>query len=458
MQAIVDNDIIIRDCTTKFERVLRDALEFENPEYYKKRERGLWVGDTPSTIRLYTRQGRDYIIPFGMLPTVFKNKQSFESIVNRIQPPESVDYQSGISLYDYQENAVEVALRKKQGIIIAPCGAGKTQIGLELAARIGGRTLWLTHTHDLLSQSMERAQALYGLNKSEYGTITAGKVNVGNVITFATVQTMSKIDLPNYRNCWDVIIVDEAHHVAGTPTRLMMFYKVISNLSARYKYGLTATPIRSDGLTPCMYALLGEKVCEIGREATQATTCKVKVRINQTNYSPDMNVIFNPDGTLNHTSLITDLIENQERNAQIVEDAVTKAGRCLILTDRINHINILYDLLKRHTDKIKALSGDVSKRERKQALQELESGQIDILIATYALAREGLDVPNLRYLIMATPKKDEATVTQAAGRVARIAPNKTYGMIIDYEDNMYMLKRWTRERISIYRNLGYELQ
>ena len=458
MRAIVDNEITITNCTANFERVLRDALEFDNPEYYKKQERGLWTGNTPSKIRLYTRNGNNIIIPFGMLPTVFKNKQSFEFILNYIQPPENHDYQSGISLYDYQENAVEAAFRKKQGIIIAPCGAGKTQIGLELAARIGCRTLWLTHTHDLLIQSMERARGLYGLTESEFGTITAGKVNIGNTITFATVQTMSKLDLPNYRNCWDVIIVDEAHHVAGTPTRLMMFYKVISNLSARFKYGLTATPKRSDGLTPCMYALLGEKICEIDREAVQSTTCKVKVIINSTKYEPDISEIINPDGTLNYTSLITDITESAERNTQIVQDAVTRAGRCLILTERVKHINILYDLLKRHTDKIKALSGGVSKKERKEALRQLESGQIDILIATYALAREGLDVPNLRYLIMATPKKDESTVTQAAGRVARIAIGKTHGCIIDYEDSFGMLKSWTRKRMNIYRNLGYELQ
>ena len=458
MNAIVSNEIVISDCTPKFERVLRDAIEFDNPEYYKKLNRGLWVGNTPSTIRLYTKSGNDIIVPFGMLPEIFRHKEDFKTLVNGIQPAETIDYKSNISLYDYQEDAVEEALRKKQGIIIAPCGAGKTQIGLGIAARIGGRTLWLTHTQDLLVQSMERAKSLYGLNASEYGTITSGKINIGSAITFATVQTMSKIDLPNYRDCWDVIIVDEAHHVAGSPTKLMMFYKVISNLSARYKYGLTATPKREDGLTPCMYALLGEKICEIDREAVRSKTCKVEVTINQTNYAPDMNKIINPDGTLNYIALVTDITENPERNAQIVHDAVTRAGRCLILTDRVRHISILNELIKPHTGKIRALSGSVTKQERKRALDELESGEIDILIATYALAREGLDVPSLKYIIMATPQKNETTVTQAAGRVARIAPGKTYGSIIDYEDNFGMLRSWTRKRINIYRNLGYELQ
>lgn len=73
--------------------------------------------------------------------------------------------------------------------------------------------MWLTHTADLLSQSRERA-ARY-MDKSMIGTITEGKVNIGSGITFATVQTMCKLDLAQYRDMWDVIIVDECHRVAG---------------------------------------------------------------------------------------------------------------------------------------------------------------------------------------------------------------------------------------------------
>ena len=109
-----------------------------------------------------------------------------------------------------------------------PCGSGKTQTALEMVARLGKRTLWLTHTQDLLTQSMNRAKSCFNLPLSEYGTITAGKVNVGNAITFATVQTMCNIDLKQLKDCFDVIIVDECHKCVGTPTNMMMFYKVLN--------------------------------------------------------------------------------------------------------------------------------------------------------------------------------------------------------------------------------------
>ena len=134
-------------------------------------------------------------------------------------------------------------------------------MGLEIVARIGGRALWLTHTQDLLNQSMTRAKSVLG--NIGQGTITEGKVNCGDGITFATVQTLSKIDLTEHRDYWDVIICDECHHAAGSPTKVTQFYKVLSNLKALYKIGLTATPKRADGLEESMFALLGDIIYEV---------------------------------------------------------------------------------------------------------------------------------------------------------------------------------------------------
>lgn len=454
MIAYVSENIRISDYTPEVERLFCKPLTFDNPEYYKKLNRGLWTGNTPREIRLYERQGRDLILPFGMLPEVFKKRNLFESVQNGFKCPTTNDYKSSIVPYPYQENAIQAALNARQGIVVAPCGAGKTQIGLEIVARLGGRTLWLTHTHDLLKQSMDRAKSVFGLDASEYGTITAGKVDIGSAITFATVQTMVKLDLPKYRECWDVIVVDEAHHVAGTPTKLMMFYKVISNLSARYKFGLTATPERSDGLTPCMFALIGPKLYEITREDVRETTCPVDVEIRQTDYTPDIDAVTNPDGTLNYAAFITAITQDIERTFQIASDAQQCAGSVLILTDRVEHIKAL-----------KAILGDCSvalmadrKRERVAAIEKLTNGEAKILIATFALAREGLDIPSLRNVIFATPQKNEQIITQAAGRVARKADGKEFGLIIDYEDAFGMLRGWQKSRNRIYKKLGFTLR
>lgn len=86
------------------------------------------------------------------------------------------------------------------------------------------------------------------MDPSLMGTITGGKVSIGKGITFANIQTMACLDLSQYKDEWDVIICDECHRISGTPTRMSQYSKVLNTLSARHKYGLSATVHRADGL------------------------------------------------------------------------------------------------------------------------------------------------------------------------------------------------------------------
>lgn len=162
------------------------------------------------------------------------------------------------------------------GILQSPAGSGKTQIGIALACSMRLKTLWLTHTKDLLTQSKNRA-AQY-IDKSLLGTITEGKVNIGETMTFATIQTMCKVDLNQYRDTWDCIIVDECHRVAGTPTAVTQFSKVLNTLRARHKYGLSATVHRADGLIKATYAMLGHVIYTVPDEAVKSRVMMVDVQ------------------------------------------------------------------------------------------------------------------------------------------------------------------------------------
>lgn len=459
MEAIVGEEIIIKNCTPSAKKFFEQKLTIDNPEYYKRLNQGRWVGKTPKTLSLMRRDGDDIIVPFGMLKEVFRRRVAFDNIINTFCEPERVSYDSKIVPYPYQEEAIKNAVKAKQGVIVAPCGAGKTQIGLEIAARVGGKTLWLTHTADLLNQSMSRCR-LYmdGLKDDDYGTITGGKIDIGKVITFATVQTMNRMDLQKVKDVWDCIIVDECHHVVGTPTQLMMFYHVISSLKARYKYGLTATPKRTDGLQESMFATIGPKICEIDSECLKETTCPVMVKIRRTMYSPDIDWILTPDGTISYPRFLSDIIANEQRNNQIVEDVKNAEGSCLILTDRIQHIETLRSKLDKEGVSCIGMSAAktaTAKKSREHALRRLKDGEVKVLIATYALAKEGLDLPELRNLFFATPQKNDVIVTQACGRVARRSGDKLMGILYDYEDAFSMLNSWQRKRSSIYKRLGY---
>lgn len=454
----VGKEIVIRNPTKDMVSRLAHALTFANPEYIKKERMGLWTGNTPRTICLMWRRGDEVGIPFGMLPYIRDRRFLFDKIIDKVSREfQPFDYKSNITPYDYQEEALKAARKEKSGIIVAPCGSGKTQIGLEIAARIGGRALWLTHTGELLNQSMDRARSVYGLSASDYGTITAGKVDIGKVITFATVQTMYKMDLSTVENTFDTVIVDEAHHCVGSPAKVQMFWKVISALRARYKFGLTATPTRADGMIGCMFALLGTKVYEVTREQVAANLCPVSVHFLDTGYVPNIDYVLEGDGTLIYSALITDLTNNAMRNRQIISDIRRIGGRSLVLTERVDHARLLHEWLTEEGTNASLLIGNANKKARAEAIDGMNNGQTDVIVATYALAKEGLDIPCLDNVFMTTPKKDEVTVTQSSGRVARKFKGKKMGNVYDYVDCFGMLVGWARKRRSVYKKCSYHI-
>lgn len=455
---IVGNNIKVENPSQGLAKWAKENLVIDNPEYIKKMRMGKWIGNTPRKIYLYEQDLGKLVLPFGCLHDMFKlfpDKTLFQA---NFRPIQRLLYNSNIKLYGYQKDAVNEALRRRNGIIVMPCGSGKTQTALELVAQIGGKCLWLTHTQDLLNQSMNRAKACYNVPPNYYGTITGGKVNVG-MITFATVQTMCKLDLEKYRDMFDIIIVDECHKCVGSPTQVMQFYKVLSNLSCRYKFGLTATPKRADGLEKSMFALLGDIIIEISKDVVSQTTCKVEVVQHDTLYMPNLDIVLAGDGTINYASLVDDLTHNDDRFAYVAETINDlPESPVLVLANRVEYLEKLNESYKKRSICLSGMgTSKKAKEERKVALKKLNDGELDCIFATYQLAKEGLDVPNLRYVVFATPEKDETTVTQSAGRVGRKADGKEKGTVIDFVDNFGMLKGWAKKRASIYKKLNFLL-
>jgi hypothetical protein len=253
-------------------------------------------------------------------------------------------------------------------------------------------------------------------------------------------------------------LVHNCHKAVGSPTKMMQFYKVLSALSCRYKIGVTATPKRADGLEKTMFALLGGIIHEVPKEAVAGNTCPVKVQFVPTEYIPDPDNITMGDGTLDYASLITDLTHDPERFEVVSEYIQGLGGSVLVLGNRVEYLQALCD---DYMGKSICLSGmgnsKTAKRMRAKALEDLNNGDIDCLFATYQLAKEGLDCPNLRYVVFATPEKDPTTVTQSAGRVGRKAENKPFGTVIDFVDDFGMYRGWQKKRMAVYKKLDFEI-
>lgn len=453
----IDNKLTITNPSKETMDWIKQNLEFANPEFAKKEKMGLYTKNIPPVITLFETAGNAVTIPYGCvtmsIPGIKEQELKFAKPASDVQ----LNYNSRINLFSYQERAVEQALQSSSGVIVMPCGSGKTQTALELVARYKGRALWITHTKELLKQSMERAKSVYDINAKNIGTITEGKIDIGEYITFATVQTLASIDLYDYRDYWDVIIVDECHKAVGTPTHLMMFYKVISQLSAYHKFGLTATPKRQDGLERSMFALLGDLIIEIDQE--NIPTAPTYVWPVQTGCELDLTNMVNTDGTLNFVKVTNALCEDPARNMLIAQIINQLNDTCLILSDRVDHLYTLQKLVgEQYTEVISSRSMNKKEKERREAaIDRLRRKEIKCLFATYQLAKEGLDIPSLAYVLFTTPKKDDITVIQSAGRVRRTAPGKNYGMIVDFVDNMPLAQRYFQHRKSIFKKLNIKM-
>ncbi len=455
MQVTVSNTIAVEKPSLEVIQWCKKELTIPNPEYAKKARMHFWLGDTPKTLSLYEQHGDSLVLPFGTLRSLPENVRNEAIFQSAFADPVKVDFgDKEIPLYDYQEEAVEMVSICKYGILRSAAGSGKTQMGIALVKKFGVRALWLTHTLDLLQQSKARAEQY--MDSSLIGTITEGKVNIGKGITFATIQTMCKMDLARYRDYWDCIIVDECHRVAGTPTAMTQFSKVLNSLAARHKIGLSATVHRSDGMITATYALLGHIVYTVPDEAVGDKIMKVGVKMVGTGLQISREAL-NTDGTLNYAKLITYLTENAARNKLIV-DSIEKRPS-LILSDRLNHLEEMMYLLPADMRKDAVMvSGKMTtktgKAEREQALEDMRSGKKKYLFATYALSKEGLDIPCLERLYMATPQKDYAVIVQSIGRIARTCEGKSEAICVDFVDDIGYLVKCFKQRQRHYKKVG----
>jgi superfamily II DNA or RNA helicase len=353
----------------------------------------------------------------------------------------------GFALRGYQREALAAWWRHKSGVIVAPCGAGKTAIGLTAVLHLDTPALVLVHTGDLLRQWKERAEAL-GI---EVATVSEGNGPVRARLVIATMQTLClwpRHQLAEWGAGFGLVIVDEAHHVpCATLT------DVLYELPGRYRLGLTATPTRADGLTPILLGHMGPIRAEVSRQALAEAGAIIVPRVERVATS------WEPDAEADYVQMVTAATEDDDRNIQIAELAATavKAGRhVLIQTERVEHAKVLSRLIgARHGLGSVAVYGALGVKARALALSQVASGACPILIATQ-LADEGLDLPVLDTLILGVPQRNAARLEQRVGRIARPAPGKVDAVVYDLLDGGLAARlQWAR--LKVYRMMGCQV-
>lgn len=314
-------------------------------------------------------------------------------------------------------------------------------MGIELIKRIGKKALWLCHTGDLLRQAHDDFKKMYPSVK--IGLTTQGKLEIGADVTISTIQTMDKIDPELYRDQFEVVICDECAHVAGSPTQMKMFTRILSHIPARYKFGLTATPSRSDGTIKTMYAYIGcspngdfEPTYIVSRDCVKKIECiHEKFELNMGYNMAKRHLIYDSAGMLEYNRLIDALSSDYDRNVIIcnnIEKCWKEKRKQVVLCHRVEHCESLVEMLNERGIKTVLCVGKTTDKQRKKILN-LEIDW-DVLVATYSLLKEGISINELDTLHMVTPVADQAITVQCAGRIERYMDNKKQPIAFDYVD------------------------
>ena len=342
-----------------------------------------------------------------------------------------------------QNDAFQAGIRAFEehggGVLSLPPGFGKTTVALALAAHLNLRTLIVVHKEFLANQWKERiGQFCPG---ATIGRIQQNKCLVECDFVIAVIQTLcSREHALGTFDSFGLVIVDEAHHIGAAASAQSMF-----RFCPRYTLGLTATPERKDGLTRILYWFLGPEFYTARRE-NQDQVQLVRVPFDHPRFREG--VPTTRFGKMNMAQMINELADIPERNHVIVQhvrQALDENRRILILTDRREHC---FWFIRTFGEATAGLYiGGMTESEL------AVSAQKHIVVATFSMAAEGLDIPVLDTVVLATPKSD---VTQAIGRIFRETPGKkNVPRIIDVIDHWSVFLAMFQKRLRIYTANGF---
>jgi superfamily II DNA or RNA helicase len=341
-------------------------------------------------------------------------------------------------LRDKQKPAAKALLAYNNGVLSATTAFGKTVVAASIIAARGVNTLILVHTQALMNQwkgSLEKFLHIDEIlpeqpqnrgrkkERSLIGRLGGGKNNLSGIIDIAIIGSLFQDGavLPLVKD-YGMVIVDECHHVPAA-----RFEQVLREISARYVYGLSATPIRQDGLQPILFQQCGPiryrvdaKEQALGRGVTYTLIPRF-TRFYKPVSAPELWLI---------SDIYAALAESRARNDLILQDVseAIRSGRTpLLLTGRVEHGRQLADSLRKFFPAVHVffLSGQGSDREKRGLLEELHNVPAEeplAIVATGKYVGEGFDEPRLDTLFIAMPVAWKGTVSQYVGRLHRRKP------------------------------------
>jgi superfamily II DNA or RNA helicase len=328
-------------------------------------------------------------------------------------------------------------------MLVLPCGFGKTVVGIAVAASLGRKWMVVVHKEFLLEQWKDRLARF--LPSARVGIVQGVKCEVDNVdVVIAMLQSLVSRDYGEHAfDSIGTMVLDEAHHLAAR-----LFSEVFFRIPARHVLGLTATPKRKDSCTALLHEHMGTFAYREEADPGAASVATVTYR-SPWQARSDMELVP-PEAQRLRTKMTRDLKRNELIIAWCLRSAQC-GRRTIILSDRVQH---LHDLLSLFRAEKGEGSSAVYIGGLKRSQREL-AADAQTMFATFSIASEGLDIPQLDTLLLATPACD---VTQAVGRILRECPDKMSPVIIDIQDDPCKnFQRLNIVRETLYRKRGFDV-
>lgn len=334
------------------------------------------------------------------------------------------------------------------GLLELFCAWGKTSASLNIITRLKKKTIVIVHKEFLMNQWIERIQQF--LPTARIGKIQGQVIDIENKdIVLCMLQSLAMKDYPSTMfDSFGFMVIDEVHHISSE-----VFSNSLFKIVTRYILGLSATMNRKDGTSFVFKMFLGDVVFKGKREEKLAVEVRaIEYKANDDEFN---HVITDFRGNTSYSSMITKLCDYNHRSEFILRVLVdllreNEKQQIMILAHNKNLLKYLFDAIK-HRNIADSSVGYYVGGMKEMALKETETKKI--VIATYAMASEGLDIKTLTTLIMATPKTD---IEQSVGRILR-EKNEIGPLVVDIIDSHDPFKNQWKKRKAFYMKEKYKI-
>jgi len=360
----------------------------------------------------------------------------------------------------FQDGLIETFLARlasqpgsmKGGILSAPCGSGKTCMSLKIASRLGLSTLVLVNKGFLQKQWVRELLKFTDMEKGDIGLVQQKKCQFeGKKVVVAMIQSLLSREYPPELFTWPgVILADEVHRLAAEK-----WCRVSALFPAAYRIGVSATPRRKDGLTKVLSLTIGDVLAKGWSYGLVPNVYQVQ----RHTYVPEARYHRKAAGGREETTFLATflnlLVKVEPRNEWLVSEmlaACAKGRKIFILSARREHLDILRSMF--HSGCSGRYTSGFYVGQMKQADLDA-SAQCDAIFGTYSMAAEGLDIPAMDTLYLATPMAD---VEQATGRILRNHDGKKTPVVVDPVDDIPLCLDWGKKRLKQYERLGYNVK